>query len=311
MKCDDSLRGRIENLMERQISTWPFLSDNYLALNNLERKTFCFHSGEFRVQYNPARKMSSMASVDKQSINGRPCFLCKDNRPEVQEGVLWNDNKYEILVNPYPVFSKHFTIVSVNHRQQEIKFCSSHLFQLATELRGYTVFYNGPKCGASAPDHLHFQAVESHNLPLWDWIEASVWQNGIVEMKDLPAYRLTDIPVPLWLIKASDINSADKKFKTLLNTLIFGSDSCGKSPRNMIPEPMINILCRVVDNEILTVVIHRRCHRPSVYDLDSPEGMIISPASIDLGGVMVLPRKDDFDRFDSKILRNVIKEVVL
>lgn len=148
-----------------QRAEWPLAARNFDALDGVEVRSIAMPGMDIKVQFNPARIVSSGAKVDARSLAERPCFLCGKNRPAEQRGIDWRG--YTVLVNPFPIFPRHLTIPAVGHTPQRIQGRVADMLALAAELPGYTVFYNGPRCGASAPDHMHFQAGNSDFLPIW------------------------------------------------------------------------------------------------------------------------------------------------
>lgn len=269
----------IDSFFSRQLSIWPMAAANFAALDNVVIREVEGADG-FRVQFNPARIVSTGANVSKEAIKARKCFLCETNRPAEQIGLDWGD--YVILVNPFPIFSGHLTIPSKIHTPQLISGRAADMMRLAADLPGYTVFYNGAKCGASAPDHIHFQAVPSDRLPMWRTVKECGNTTVIGGQK-------------VYVINYTDIAAAEKELETCLTSL---------SPDAESGEPMINVLCK----EGTLVVIPRHRHRPS--DYGSGEGQILlSPASIDLAGVLITPLRRDFDNIDADTVRRVLSEV--
>ena len=149
---------KIEKLFSDQLSSWELAKNNYTALSQVKVKELDVNGTHYKVQFNPARIVSSAAKVDTKSIQERKCFLCPANLPAVQRGLPFKEN-YQILVNPFPIFPKHLTVPALEHVDQRIKNRFGDMLDLATYAQDYVVFYNGPKCGASAPDHVHFQLV--------------------------------------------------------------------------------------------------------------------------------------------------------
>lgn len=269
----------IDSFFSRQLSQWPMAADNFAALGNVLIREVEGADG-FKVQFNPARIVSTGANVSKEAIKVRKCFLCEANRPPEQIGLDWGD--YVILVNPFPIFPGHLTIPAKTHTPQLISGRAADMLRLAADLPGYTVFYNGARCGASAPDHIHFQAVPSDRLPLW----GTVKENGLTTV--IGGQKA-------FVIKYTDIDAAAKQLQSYLAYLPVDADS---------GEPMVNVLCR----ESSLVVIPRRRHRPS--DYGSGDGRILlSPASIDLSGVLITPLRRDFDSIDAETVRRVLSEV--
>ncbi|MDE5661767.1 MAG: DUF4922 domain-containing protein, partial [Muribaculaceae bacterium] len=169
----ERLSDTVNTFIAQQVAEWPQAAGNYDALKGVEVKEIALPGWTIKVQFNPARMVSSAAKVDAASLKARKCFLCAENRPDVQRGIDWEEN-YTILVNPFPIFPRHLTIPDKRHTDQLIAGRAADMMRLATALEGYTVFYNGPRCGASAPDHMHFQAGNSDFLTLGDALEDTV-----------------------------------------------------------------------------------------------------------------------------------------
>lgn len=148
----------IEEFLERQMAVWPEVAARFEALRLVETKRV----GDYCVQFNPARVVSTAAKVDAASIAARRCFLCGANRPPQQLALEWED--MEILVNPFPIFPGHLTIAAKAHTPQTMLGRTDQMRRLSRELPGYTIFFNGARAGASAPDHMHFQAVPSRYM---------------------------------------------------------------------------------------------------------------------------------------------------
>ena len=257
--------------LNEQLLNWPEVAKRFASLNSVETRKLNVAERCFTLQHNPARITSTGAAVSSNAIEARPCFLCKNNRPEQQFALPIND-KYELLVNPYPIFPVHFTIPSTTHTPQQLVYNSGNRFAdmltIAHQLPGLALFYNGAHCGASAPDHFHFQAVEASNLPLLQWAS-----DGCA------------LPFAVEYHKFIDISDAIK----------WGAEIMAKLPNpNKDPEPPINVICvRQNDGSINVCIIPRRAHRPEFYG--SKDGQIlVSPASVDLCGTIILPRPEDF-----------------
>lgn len=268
----------MRHFFKQQLEQWPEAKQRYEALEHVERKTVDVNGYKMIVQFNPARILSSTAKVDAKSIADRKCFLCDDNRPVVQFSVLHDD--FEILVNPFPIAPIHFTIPSRSHRPQLIDNDLAKMIEFVNLMPDMAVFYNGPKCGASAPDHFHFQAVEKSFLPIVESIESSQ-------------------KLPFGIIILSGEALVDE-FAKLIKRLPIEEDDV---------EPKMNILAWMGrDNKTKVVIIPRKKHRPSFYG--SGEGQLLSsPASIDLGGVFVAPRHKDFDKIDKALLLDIFNQL--
>lgn len=291
----------IEDFIDKQLAAWPLARANYDALTNIETKELTFGGMTFRVQFNPARIISTAAKIDKNSLEKRPCFLCSANRPKEQEGVPFG-GRYTILVNPYPIFPRHLTIAEETHIPQKIDGRVEDMVRLAESLPGYTVFYNGPKCGASAPDHFHFQAGNSDFLPIHHDLE-NAHKKCIINEERAQLFAVDSLPLKLFIIDAIDSEAAATLFQKLYRALptVPGHD-----------EPMMNLLCqRISDKKTRLIIIPRKAHRPSFYGTEGDGQMLISPASVDLGGVFITPRREDFVRFDKRTIQRLFDELCL
>ena len=269
-------------LFNDQMLTWPEVRDAYSRLSAAITREIDADGDRFIIQHNPARVRSSAARLDREAIASRPCFLCRDNRPGQQLSLDFGD--MEILVNPFPIFPLHLTIVARDHRPQLIAGEMALMGRLAMEMPGLTVTYNGPKCGASAPDHFHFQAVESSRLPIWD---------GLRRRPEMI------------LVSADTPEELQMRTEAVISRMPLPEGSS---------EPRVNILTRVsAEGTLEAAVIPRRRLRPLCYTAspDSAEGFMISPAMAELAGVIVTPRLIDFERLDAYTLRQILDDVCL
>lgn len=264
---------RLRSFLDSQLGNWPMAAANFAALSRLETRYMEVLGMPVRLQHNPARIASTAAKVDKRSIEARKCFLCAANRPSEQVAIV--SGGYEVLVNPFPIFSVHFTIAAKQHVPQLISADKASRFVdmllMARRLPSLALFYNGPRCGASAPDHFHFQAVEAANLPLLAMLE-----------------RGEKIPYKVEYGRFHGVETALQWFNTVVMELGGLIENVGE------PEPRMNILCAVdVDGMLDVAVIPRRAHRPDFYGVGENR-LLLSPASVDLSGVIVVPSPDDF-----------------
>ena len=263
MKRDD-----IDRLVEDQLRDWEEVRLRTMSLRDVKVKDVTVDGVPWRAKFNPARVVSTGAKVDKASIAARPCFLCRDNRPQCQHVHQWGN--YEILVNPFPIFPGHLTIASCRHEPQSVNGHVGDMLRLACELEGYTVFYNGPQCGASAPDHLHFQAVPSEYMPL-------------------------DRRYPF---KRHYFIDSQERVGEALSELLDSLSAYGD-------EPMVNIALRAVDSSTIeAVVVPRRAHRPQCYDT-----VKVSPGAVDVFGTLITVSEADFDAVDSSLAASVFNDV--
>ena len=293
------------DLIKRQLEAWPTAKANFEALRDVRSKRLDVDGWQLGVQFNPARAVSSGAKVDAASIKARPCFLCEANRPEVQEGFRYKpyDNEYEVLVNPFPIFPHHLTIPSVKHEPQRIKGRVRDMLQIAEELQSHTVFYNGPRCGASAPDHMHFQAGD---LSLFNIDEYILGMDGqpIAHSENAELLLYDKGPLRFFTIICDPrhLDEAEALFDRLYAAMPVPEGE---------EEPMMNVLAYRVAVGDLLVVIPRKRHRPSFYGTEGEGKMMLSPAAVDMGGLFITPREADFDDLDDETVKQVFEELTL
>ena len=282
---------------------WPEAARRYRELQNIETKEIDLDGMPVRVQFNPARAVSTLARTDAAAIKARSCFLCRDNRPAQQEALPFegcDGRRYEVLVNPFPIFPEHYTVPAVEHTPQRITGRFPDMLRLAETFPDMVVFYNGPESGASAPDHFHFQMGCRGFLPVETHFDrlrpVTVMRPGSAVIAVTSAY-IPGLPV----ITAPDGASATAAFLRVLRSLPV-SPATG--------EPQLNILCWKNGTDYRIVVIPRKAHRPSCYFAPEDRAVRISPASVDLGGVFIVPVEEDFRRINTQVLRAVIEETV-
>jgi len=271
------MNDKINQLFQEQLSNWDLAKNNYQALQSVKVKSFDVDGQLYQVQFNPARMASSSAKVDAQSIRERECFLCAENRPAEQKEIIFN-GRYAILVNPFPIFPRHLTITSLEHTSQRIISRFGDMLDLAQQLNDFTILYNGPKCGASAPDHFHFQAGNQGFLP----IETnSNWRNNI-------------------RIESEDRQVMLMRFRQIYNAMLLQPDD---------NEPMMNIMTWYKNETWTTCIFPRKKHRPDCYFTEGDANMIISPASVDMCGVLITPLEKDFEKITAKDIASILGEV--
>ena len=288
-----------KQLLTDQLSVWESARDNYKALEAVQVKELTVEGCTVKIQFNPARIVSSAAKVDTQSLKERKCFLCAENRPEVQEGLP--DGSYTWLINPFPIFPEHFTIPVNEHLPQLIEKRFGDMLRLAQAAEHYVLFYNGPKCGASAPDHAHFQAGNKGFLPL----EKELKKYRRIPIRTEKSARLSQVEdyiCPFFLIEAESEETAEKLFVKLYNALELKEGE---------PEPMMNILTWYEDGKWSSCIFPRAQHRPSCYFAEGDENIFLSPASVDMGGVFITPLEKDFRKIDAEHLEKILSEVCL
>lgn len=291
---------RVNKLAKEQIVNWKLAGDNYKGLQQVETKSLQLSGGAcVDIQYNPARIISSSAKVDTKSIAERACFLCAENRPKEQKGIEFED--FTILINPFPIFPLHLTIVHKEHRNQLIKPYIGTMLRLSKELTDYTIFYNGPKCGASAPDHFHFQAGIEGFFPIETDFRTGKYLSLQAELTDIKIYTWNNYGRELITIESSTEKSLIEIFNKTYDIL--------DKMYNATPEPMINILSCYKWDKYIMHLFPRGVHRPKCYFAEGDEQILISPASVDMGGVLIAPRKIDYDKITATQVMEIFKEV--
>jgi hypothetical protein len=302
-KHGDSLSDLALALIEQQIASWELPARNYMALKDIKVKELKVGSLAMKVQFNPSRIVSSSAKVDAKSIRERKCFLCIDHLPEQQKGLLF-EGTYLILINPFPIFPKHLTIPALKHTDQRIRLRLGDMLELSRSLYDFVIFYNGPKCGASAPDHMHFQAGNKGFMPLEkDWNKIYRAQTvSIVSQPDMTISRLPDYRHAMLVLESADkkaILTWFEKIYTLLPDL------------QEEPEPMMNLLCRYEEGRWTLWVFPRKLHRPKQYFAEGDDNILISPASVDLGGVFITPLEKDFRKISAVDIEDILGQISL
>ena len=302
-RADVLSESPLMRFFHRQLQVWPDVCQRYRDLRQVEVRELVADDFVMQVQWNPARMRSTGAKIDARSIAERPCFLCGKNRPEEQMHRVV-DSRYELLVNPFPILPVHFTIPTLKHQPQRILPMIGELLRLAQRNADLTLLYNGPHCGASAPDHAHLQAVSSGMLPL-----QSSWQRlsrNLAEVTknddDEGIWQVTDYPAAALVIRSHTVEKGEQLFKRLYKCLPPAADDT---------EPMMNVIAWNSGDELLTVVLPRRKHRPDCYTVEGDGQYIISPGAVDMGGLIITPREEDFRRLTPEVVKGIYQEVSL
>lgn len=302
-KADIMIDSPLLRFFNRQLETWDDARHRYQQLQGVKTRELAYDAMTFNVQWNPARITSTGAKMDKKTIAERPCFLCEKNRPKEQTKKII-DEHFELLVNPYPILPTHFTIPSLRHEPQRILGNYGEIFNLLDEYPEMTVFYNGPKCGASAPDHAHFQAGTSGMLPLQrSWQRLCRNLTPLLEGEDGEGiWNINDYPVAALLVRCKTKRSGMRLFNIVYNSLPQNTDDT---------EPMMNVISWRAANEYLTVVFPRAKHRPDCYSVEGETKYLISPGALDMAGLIITPRQSDFERLTADKAESILKEVAL
>jgi len=290
-------------LLAEQKKAWPELREAYKSLKDVRERDVRCNGFSIRLQYNPGRIKNSLADVGEKNANAHRCFLCLDNLPESQRGILYR-SEYLILCNPMPVFSSHLTISHLDHRRQAIAEHTDTLLQLMAEFgSGWTVLYNGPKCGASAPDHLHFHAGPSGQMPIEKEIREGKRLALMKRVDGVSLYRLRDLGREVVVLEGDDLMAVRGVFKSYLNAL--------KEVLLVDEEPMINIAGFRRGEKWHLVIFPRRKHRPDIFFKEGDARVVVSPGVIDMGGLLITPVERDFHRLDAAAVEGIYREVSL
>ena len=294
----------LHDFVEKQIETWPLAAANFKGLEKVEEKQFDFDGFQIKVQFNPERIRSSAAKVDKQSIAERKCFLCDENRPPEQMAIGCGE-QFQILVNPFPIFKTHFTVTSKTHIDQKFFPNISEMLRIATEMEGFTVFYNGPECGASAPDHLHFQAGENGFLPVETEFESLKMDdsNLLLEFNSTKIWAFDNYLRKMISVETASIIEGAKAIEQIYSQFQL------LQPEKI--EPMLNVLCYFSKGKWTIHLFPRKMHRPFQFFESGEKQLLISPASVDFGGVFITPRKEDFEKITKADIADIFSQVTV
>ena len=286
-KADIMEDSSISRFFNRQLEMWEDARHRFRDLKHVEVRQL---SDQLKVQFNPARIVSTGAKIDKHTLGERPCFLCERNRPKEQMTKQIDDH-FQLLVNPFPILPVHFTIPATKHQPQSIYRHYGEMHRLLSLHSELMVFYNGPKCGASAPDHLHFQAGTSGVLPLQtNWQRLSRSLTDVISLNDDEKISvLRDFLVPAFVIISKSEDSDEELFHRLYRSMPMRGDES---------EPMMNIIAWRKGDEFISVVIPREKHRPDAYFAEGEAQMMVSPGALDMAGLIITPREEDFNKIN-------------
>ncbi len=308
-------------LLDKQLPLWETARKNYEDLDKVVTGEFVLGKCRLSAQYNPARMVSTGAKVDETSVKRRPCFLCEVNRPAEQLSYPLL-RKYYLLVNPNPIFPQHYTMPLRHHRVQTIKDHYEDMMEIAVKMKDFLIFYNGPKCGASAPDHMHFQAGSCGIVPLQrDWtdiykpIRSRLWP--ISETECLEAIKLEAMADSTGVFSLRDYVCPGFVIITrtpYANKVLFDKLYKAMPVKEGDMEPMMNILAWVqpssVDGSqrIVSIIIPRSKHRPDCYFYEDEDKILVSPGAIDMGGLLIVPRAEDYAKMNAEKIKSIIQE---
>lgn len=297
----------LNKFIKDQLSVWQLASSNFRALKTAPSREVDVFGLKCRIQYNPRRVISSTADTSPVAIASRKCFLCADNRPKEQFHLGFEGRKgrnYHIQINPYPIFRGHLVIVRDEHIPQEIWHHFPDMLDFAARYKDYLVFYNGPSSGASAPDHLHFQAIPKHNLPLEEVVDEFLDHPGepLATVKDASLYKFDGYARGVFALKATTSKSLAKLFYRLLDCTDRGKGE---------EEPMFNLYAYVKNGEYRTIVVMRSAKRSHHFYSEGADHLTISPGAADIAGLFVAPFREDYDKADTALLEELLSEVCI
>ena len=307
MKNDET----IHKFVRDQLSRWPLACDNFRALKNVQVREVVTGGLGVKLQFNPARMISSAARLTKEDIAKRRCFLCRENRPSEQIMLKFEGRKgkkYHILVNPYPIFPDHLVIAADRHTDQTIWKRYVDMLDMAKKYTDFTFFYNGPRSGASAPDHHHFQAAPNGLMPLVNDVEDAFSRDAldaqdmvpVASLQDASLYHYQKFTTGVFVLDAETSKSAAKLFYRLLD--------CADMPEGET-EPMFNLFTYCKAGRFRSVIVFRSRHRSHHYFSDGPDHLTMSPGCADMGGMFIVPVAEEFEKLTPELLSEMIAEV--
>ena len=302
--------------IENQLAKWQTARINHEALNQIETRRFELAGNTITVQFNPARAVSTCAKVDKSSIEARKCFLCPENKPNEQDEIIISlDEPFSLRINPYPILPEHLTISSLKHQDQVL--ADKTIRQLPGKLiswleeyfaSGYVLFYNGAKCGASAPDHFHFQAVKQSDVPViqqWERLMETAVREKEIKTENGNTYSSFQITSYICPIQVFICNHSADILPEMINQYLESLPLHeGES------EPRYNLFAWQDKQRGFTMAYFpREEHRPACYTATGGKQLLVSPGALDMAGLLVTPRKEDFDKITESDITQIYKEV--
>lgn len=302
--------------IENQLAKWQTARTNHEALNQIETRRFELAGNTITIQFNPARAVSTCAKVDKSSIEARKCFLCPENKPNEQDEIIISlDEPFSLRINPYPILPGHLTISSLKHQDQVL--ADKTIRQLPGKLiswleeyfaSGYVLFYNGAKCGASAPDHFHFQAVKQSDVPViqqWERLMETAIREKEIKTENGNTYSSFQITSYICPIQVFICNHSADILPEMINQYLESLPLHeGES------EPRYNLFAWQDKQRGFTMAYFpREEHRPACYTATGGEQLLVSPGALDMAGLLVTPRKEDFDKITESDITQIYKEV--
>ena len=304
----------INKFVSEQLLTWTLAADNFKALADVHVREIEVNGLKVKLQFNPARMISSAAKLSKEDIAKRRCFLCLENRPDVQQCIPFeacHGHKYDILVNPYPIFPDHLVVAKSTHQDQSIEGRYEDMLLFArTYYTECSFYYNGPRCGASAPDHHHFQGVPRSVMPLEVRIDSLLNEKNeglsclhhLLDHGDASLYHFDSFSTGIFVITSKSAEAASSLFDRLM--------SCAEIPEGDT-EPRINLFSWWTGEEYRSIVYFRRCHRSHHYFSEGPDHLTMSPGCADMAGVFIVPVEEEFHKLTPQLLAEMLEEITI
>lgn len=287
----------INEYIEQQLAVWPETRERYLSLGKTERRRFRIGDFEGAFQFNPGRIVSTGAKTDAASVAARPCFLCRDNRPKEQMVIPLNRD-WDMTINPFPIFPVHLTIISTTHRPQDVP--PLEMAAIAEQFPELAIFFNGASGGASAPDHMHMQAVLKSELPIIRLAEL----NHPANMPGIMRSDMWELDIPFVFLSAVITDDEEGGRDYLKMLALTGAGTDGKPDKGLR-----NVFCwKGESGHIRMIVVPRRQHRPSCYGYEDHQ-LLVAPGAIDMSGIVIFPRREDFDRITEQEMKKIYEEV--
>ena len=293
------------DLHQRQLIDWKLAGQNFAQLEKITERKVALKGATATLQFNAERIRSAAAKTDTKSLQARPCFLCAKNRPAEQESYLFQ-NKYEVLVNPFPIFKNHLTIADATHTDQRINERMGDMLQLAHALPDFVIFYNGPKCGASAPDHMHFQGAGKNIIPLQTQLSlGTLALETVITNDQITVSKTAESNLQAIILESKEAEHVVAYFQQIYN------QAATLQPNEL--EPMMNILSWYDTEKAIyqVAVILRKAHRPWQFSAEGDAQILISPASVEMGGLFVLARQEDYQKITSDDLADILQQTLI
>lgn len=288
------LESQLDELFSRQLAEWPLLAAGVNSMAGMITRELVQGCEKIRVQSNPGRSGSTHAKVDPKSVAERPCFLCPQNMPAEERGIAFHE--LVILPNPYPILAQHCTVPAREHKPQRLSGNVQNMLELARAMGpAMLVFYNGPRCGASAPDHLHFQSCRAEDVPLLEHLPNAE--------TDHPWQGHESFGRRMLLGQFKDPAQAADQVETCLGTL---SDLLDEKQ-----EPMVNLLTHYEAGHYTIILFPRAKHRPNRYFEKDPHRLAVSPATLEMAGLLVVAEPEHFERINGRLAKAIYREVSL